>query len=195
MTATHYISATLSFAVARFETAVETVTASPYISALLYFAAQPIVFPLRSLRGRCRLRQMRCKYIRAVGATLLTYVSVSSVTTGRADAINVLARRKNATEKTGLPVPRVTVSSAQKSIVVGAIIDRPFFYIVAVSTADLITPHPSQATPSPQAPQGEGNDETSAAYRCINCVRRCNKTERINPFTTRCRGRQKGGGL
>ena len=36
------------------------------------------VFPLRSLRGRCRLRQMRCYYICAVGATLLTYVSVSS---------------------------------------------------------------------------------------------------------------------
>ena len=35
-----------------------------------------IVFPLRSLRGRCRLRQMRCYYIRAVGATLFQYVSV-----------------------------------------------------------------------------------------------------------------------
>ena len=37
------------------------------------------VFPLRSLRGRCRLRQMRCNYIRAVGATLFTYVSVLPV--------------------------------------------------------------------------------------------------------------------
>ena len=45
-----------------------------YISAK--FAPHPIVFPLRSLRGRCRLRQMRCNYIRAVGATLLQYVSV-----------------------------------------------------------------------------------------------------------------------
>ena len=33
---------------------------------------------------------------------------------------------------------------------------RPFFDNVAVSTADLITPHPSpKVTPSPQAPQGE----------------------------------------
>ena len=29
-------------------------------------------FPLRSLRGRCRLRQMRCKYIRAAGATFFS---------------------------------------------------------------------------------------------------------------------------
>ena len=35
---------------------------------------------------------------------------------------------------------------------------RPFFDNVAVSTADLITPHPSpKVTPSPQAPQGEDN--------------------------------------
>ena len=40
---------------------------SCYISAKL--CLHPIVFPLRSLRGRCRLRQMRCYYIRAVGAT------------------------------------------------------------------------------------------------------------------------------
>ena len=45
-----------------------------YISAK--FRLHPIVFPLRSLRGRCRLRQMRCNYIRAVGATLFQYVSV-----------------------------------------------------------------------------------------------------------------------
>ena len=31
------------------------------------------VFPLRSLRGRCRLRQMRCYYIRAVGATFFQW--------------------------------------------------------------------------------------------------------------------------
>ncbi len=61
---------------ARFETADKTVRASRYMSALLNFAAHPIVFPLRSVRGRCRLRQMRCYYIRAVGATLFQYVSV-----------------------------------------------------------------------------------------------------------------------
>ena len=39
-----------------------------------------------------------------------------------------------------------------------AAIGRPFFDNVAVSTADLITPHPSpKVTPSPQAPQGEDN--------------------------------------
>ena len=65
--------------VARFEGAEETVCASRNASALLNFAPHPIVFPLRSLRGRCRLRQMRCKYICAVGATLLTYVSVLPV--------------------------------------------------------------------------------------------------------------------
>ena len=43
--------------------------ASRSVSAVLSFRTHPIVFPLRSLRGRCRLRQMRCKYIRAVGAT------------------------------------------------------------------------------------------------------------------------------
>ena len=61
------------------EGADKTVFASRYIR-LCYISAKfsphPIVFPLRSLRGRCRLRQMRCNYIRAVGATLLQYVSV-----------------------------------------------------------------------------------------------------------------------
>ena len=89
------------------------------------------VFPLRSLRGRCRLRQMRCNYIRAVGATLLTYVSVSSVTTGRDTAIYVFVQCECASKKTPLKN-------------------------VAVSTADLITPHPSpKVTPSPQATQGK----------------------------------------
>ena len=37
------------------------------------------VFPLRSLRGRCRLRQMRCNYIRAVGATLLCSEELTAV--------------------------------------------------------------------------------------------------------------------
>ena len=58
------------------EVAEETVVASRNVSALLNFVPYPIVFPLRSLRGRCRLRQMRCYYIRAAGATLLSYVSV-----------------------------------------------------------------------------------------------------------------------
>ena len=62
--------------VARFGTMGETVGASRNVSALLNFAPYPIGFPLRSLRGRCRLRQMRCYYIRAAGATLLSYVSV-----------------------------------------------------------------------------------------------------------------------
>ena len=48
-------------------------------SVLLNFAPHPIVFPLRSLRGRCRLRQMRCYYIRAVGATLLLNETVLPV--------------------------------------------------------------------------------------------------------------------
>ena len=72
VTATQPSSALLSFAVARFGTACKTVAASPNISALLNFAPHPIVFPLRSLRGRCRLRQMRCKYIRAAGATFFS---------------------------------------------------------------------------------------------------------------------------
>ena len=59
--------------VSRFETADKTVVASRNESAMLNFAPHPIVFPLR---GRCRLRQMRCNYIRAVGATLLTDVSI-----------------------------------------------------------------------------------------------------------------------
>ena len=71
-----YVSTVLSFAVARFGTMEETVGASRNVSALLNFATYPIVFPLRSLRGRCRLRQMRCYYIRAAGATLLLCVSV-----------------------------------------------------------------------------------------------------------------------
>ena len=112
---------------ARFETADKTVRASRYMSALLNFAAHPIVFPLRSLRGRCRLRQMRCNYIRAVGATLLTYVSVLPVPTGRATAITVSAQCKCASEKMCLPDGK-----------------------------DLITPHPSpKVTPSPQATQGK----------------------------------------
>ena len=69
-----------------------------YISAK--FSLHPIVFPLRSLRGRCRLRQMRCNYIRAVGATLLTYVSVWSITTGRDTAKNVFVECKIASKKT-----------------------------------------------------------------------------------------------
>ena len=57
----------------------ETGKLPPHISAVFNFcSAPPFVLPLRSLRGRCRLRQMRCNYIRAVGATLLQYVSVSS---------------------------------------------------------------------------------------------------------------------
>ena len=58
------------------EGAEETMTASRNASAVLSFLPHPIVFPLRSLRGRCRLRQMRCNYIRAIGATVLQYVSV-----------------------------------------------------------------------------------------------------------------------
>ena len=84
MCATPYISAVLCFAVARFETAVETAVASRYIR-LCYISAKlclhPIVFPLRSLRGRCRLRQMRCnsncgvsRLIIAVGRALLVFL-------------------------------------------------------------------------------------------------------------------------
>ena len=58
-----------------------------------------IVFPLRSLRGRCRLRQMRCYYIRAVGATLFPYVPTSSVITGRDTAKNVFVECKIASKK------------------------------------------------------------------------------------------------
>ena len=55
----------------------ETGKLPPHVSAVFNFcSAPPFVFPLRSLRGRCRLRQMRCKYIRAVGATLLQYVTI-----------------------------------------------------------------------------------------------------------------------
>ena len=109
----------------------ETGKLPPY-ARLCYICAKfrlhPIVFPLRSLRGRCRLRQMRCNYIRAVGATLLTYVSVSSVNTGRDTAKNVFVECKCSSKN------------------------------VAANAADLITPHPSpKVTPSPQAPQGEDN--------------------------------------
>ena len=62
--------------VARFEGAEETVIAAQPGSTVSNFAPYPTVFPLRSSRGRCRLRQMRCYYIRAAGATLLSYVSV-----------------------------------------------------------------------------------------------------------------------
>ena len=88
-----------------------------------------IVFPLR---GRCRLRQMRCNYIRAVGATLLTYVSVSSVTTGRDTAKNVFVECKIASKK------------------------APLKKCVCLTANDLITPHPSpKVTPSPRATQGK----------------------------------------
>ena len=43
---------------------------------------------------------MRCNYIRAVGATLLTYVSVWSITTGRDTAKNVFVECKIASKKT-----------------------------------------------------------------------------------------------
>ena len=55
---------------------------------------------MRSLRGRCRLRQMRCNYIRAVGATLFPYVPTSSVITGRDTAKNVFVECKIASKKT-----------------------------------------------------------------------------------------------
>ena len=73
---------------------------SCYISAK--FAPHHIVFPLRSLRGRCRLRQMRCKYIRAVGATLFPYVSVLPVSTGRDTAIYVFVQCECASKKAPL---------------------------------------------------------------------------------------------
>ena len=51
------------------ETMEKTVVASPPISAMLSILHRsPIAFPLR---GRCRLRRMRCELIRAVGATIL----------------------------------------------------------------------------------------------------------------------------
>ena len=95
-----------------------------------------IVFPLRSLRGRCRLRQMRCNYIRAVGATLFPYISVWSITTGRDTAKNVFVECKIASKKTSIA--------------------RPILIMCLPDGKDLITPHPSpKVTPSPQATQGK----------------------------------------
>ena len=65
-----------------------------YISAK--FSLHPIVFPLRSLRGRCRLRQMRCNYICAVGATFF-----SEAHSHCADAFIAVARPVGA-DKTGI---------------------------------------------------------------------------------------------
>ena len=114
-----------------------------------------------------QLLAFRCGQRSLVGNGFIrSAVMVWSVPTGRATAKNVSAQCKCASEK------------------------PPLKKCVCLTANDLITPHPSQATPSPQ---GEGKGKTLAAYRCINCVGRCNKAERINPFPTRCRGRQKEG--
>ena len=150
-------------------------------SAMLSFAPHHTGSPVKGSRQlRCRgvelkpinyqLSALRCGQRSLVGNGFIrSAVMVWSAPTGRATAKNVSAQCKCASEK------------------------PPLKKCVCLTANDLITPHPSQATPSPQATQGEGNDETSTACRCINCIRRCNKAERINPFPTRCRGRQKTG--
>ena len=116
------------------------------------------VFPLRSLRGRCRLRQMRCKYIRAVGAT---FFSEAHFFSGASTLIPIRILRYPGVEVTDETVKLPPYSSAALKSAphpLGRALLALFFNIVAVSTADLITPHPSpKVTPSPQAPQGEDN--------------------------------------
>ena len=141
------------------EVAEETVKLPPHISEVLNSAPHPIGSPVKGSRQLCcrgvelkpinyQLSALRCGQRSLVGNGFIrSAVMVWSVPTGRATAKNVSAQCKCASEK------------------------PPLKKCVCLTANDLITPHPSQATPSPQ---GEGKGKTLAAYRCINCVGRCN---------------------
>ena len=124
----------------------ETVCASHYIG-LCYisakFAPHHIGSPVKGSRQLCcrgvelkpinyQLLAFRCGQRSLVGNGFIrSAVMVWSVPTGRATAKNVSAQCKCASEK------------------------PPLKKCVCLTANDLITPHPSQATPSPQATQGK----------------------------------------
>ena len=88
------------------------------------------VFPLRSLRGRCRLRQMRCKYIRAAGAT---FFSEAHFFSGASTLIPIRILRYpgvEVTDETGKLPPYSSAALKSAPHPLGRALLARFFYIV-----------------------------------------------------------------
>jgi hypothetical protein len=79
------------------------------------------------------LRQMRCNYIRAVGATLFPYVPTSSVITGRDTAKNVFVECKIASKKRSMAAPTILYLSTDEAVASGT--DKSVPYKDAVQNA------------------------------------------------------------
>ena len=93
----------------------KTVTASPYISAVLNFAAHPFCLPLAELEGKMPLAAdevllypRRRRYIIVWGTGLpVPFVMGLPALTGRTTAINVSAQYETASEKMWRLAPQI----------------------------------------------------------------------------------------